>query len=48
MRTIITITTDFGTRDPYVGSMKGVIHSIARDVEIVDITQEIPPQSTLR
>ena len=25
----ITITTDFGRRDPYVGSLKGVIHSIA-------------------
>ncbi len=41
---IITITTDFGLRDGYVGVMKGVIWGINQDVEIVDITQLIPPQ----
>lgn len=38
---IITVTTDFGTKDVYVGVMKGVILSINPDVTIVDITHEI-------
>ncbi|MGC9395223.1 MAG: SAM hydrolase/SAM-dependent halogenase family protein [Anaerolineae bacterium] len=41
---IISITTDFGTRDGYVGTMKGVIAGIAPGVPCIDITQEIPPQ----
>ena len=40
----ITLTTDFGTKDYFVGAMKGVILSIAPGVQIVDITHEIPPQ----
>jgi hypothetical protein len=38
---IITLLSDFGTRDPYVGSMKGVIISICRKARIVDITHNI-------
>ena len=38
---IITLTTDFGDRDPYVAMMKGVILSINRDARIVDITHQI-------
>ena len=41
MSGIITLITDFGSRDPYVASMKGVILSIAPDVKIVDITHEV-------
>lgn len=41
---IITLTTDFGTRDPYVGVMKGVILGITPEVTIVDITHQVPPQ----
>ncbi|HOT91554.1 MAG TPA: SAM-dependent chlorinase/fluorinase [Anaerolineae bacterium] len=41
---LITITTDFGTRDGYVGTMKGVIAGIAPGVPCIDITHEIPPQ----
>ena len=41
---IISITTDFGTRDGYVGTMKGVLAGIAPGVPFADITQEIPPQ----
>ena len=48
MRTIITLLTDFGTVDGYVGEMKGVLLSLASDVEIVDITHEIPPQDVER
>ncbi len=41
---IITLTTDFGSSDLYVGIMKGVILNINPDVHIVDITHAIPPQ----
>lgn len=43
--TTITLTSDFGIMDGYVGTMKGVILSIAPDVTLVDITHEIAPQS---
>jgi hypothetical protein len=38
---VITLTTDFGTRDYYVGTMKGVIFRIAPLVHVVDLTHEI-------
>ncbi len=41
---IIALLTDFGTQDYFVGAMKGVILSVNRDVNIVDITHEIAPQ----
>ncbi len=41
---IITLLTDFGLQDEYVGVMKGVILSISPDVKIVDITHLISPQ----
>lgn len=41
---IITLTTDFGIRDPFSGVMKGVIYSICPKAEIVDLTHEVPPQ----
>lgn len=44
---IITLLTDFGTRDHYVAAMKGVIHRIAPRVSIVDITHEISAQNIL-
>jgi len=40
-RSIVTLTTDFGTADPYVGIMKGVILNINPDAEIVDLTHDI-------
>lgn len=40
---LITLTTDFGMRDWFVGTMKGVIHRIAPRAVVVDITHEIPP-----
>jgi S-adenosyl-L-methionine hydrolase (adenosine-forming) len=39
----ITLTTDFGNTDWFVGSMKGVIYGIQPGVNIVDITHEVPP-----
>ena len=41
---LITLTTDFGTSDAYVGIMKGVILGINPDVRVVDLTHAIPPQ----
>lgn len=42
---IISLLTDFGERDGYVGTMKGVIWGIAPDVHIADITHAISPQN---
>ncbi|TDJ60337.1 MAG: hypothetical protein E2O42_04655, partial [Nitrospina sp.] len=38
MPDLITLTTDFGTDDPFAGIMKGVIRSIHPTVEIIDLT----------
>ena len=40
-RPIITLTTDFGTNDHFVGAMKGVIVDIVPDVQIVDISHAV-------
>src|SRR5579871_6149253 len=40
---IITLTTDFGVSDHFVGVMKGVILGLAPRARIVDITHEITP-----
>ena len=44
-RPVITLTTDFGTRDSYVGAMKGVILSRCPQANIVGISHEVEPQS---
>ena len=44
----MTLTTDFGTRDHYVGAMKGVIKTIAPKADIVDITHEIEPHNVIQ
>ena len=41
---IVTLTTDFGLDDPYVGCMKGVILSILRSAVVVDITHGVRAQ----
>jgi S-adenosylmethionine hydrolase len=40
-RPIITLTTDFGTNDHYVGAMKGIILDIVPDAQIVDICHSV-------
>lgn len=45
---IITLLTDFGTTDEYVGIMKGVILSINPCAKIVDITHHIDPQDLIQ
>ena len=42
-RPIVALLTDFGNRDHYAGTMKGVILGICPDATLVDISHEIPP-----
>jgi S-adenosylmethionine hydrolase len=44
---IITLTTDFGARDPWVGIMKGVILGICPEARLVDLSHDIAPQDVL-
>jgi len=41
---VITLLTDFGTQDAYVGIMKGVIAGINPSAMVIDICHSIPPQ----
>jgi len=40
-RPIITLTTDFGLKDPYVAEMKAVLLNICPDVTIVDVSHQV-------
>lgn len=44
MGRIITLLTDFGTQDGYVGVMKGVMASLCPAALMIDLTHNIPPQ----
>ncbi len=41
---LVTLTTDFGLQDPYVGIMKGVVHRACPGVTCIDLSHEIAPQ----
>jgi S-adenosylmethionine hydrolase len=43
MATLITLLTDFGTTDSYVGEVKGVLLSHVHGAALVDITHQVPP-----
>lgn len=43
----VTLLTDFGTRDPYVGVMKGQILKGCPQARMVDLTHEVPPQNVV-
>ncbi len=45
---LLTLTTDFGTADGYVGAMKGRILSILPEATLFDISHDIPPQDVGR
>jgi S-adenosyl-L-methionine hydrolase (adenosine-forming) len=45
MKKIISLTTDFGQLNGFVGVMKGVIWGIVPEAHIADITHDIPPQN---
>ena len=47
MNSNIALLTDFGTKDYFVGAMKGTILSINEKANIIDITHEIPAQDVL-
>ncbi|HEX5004522.1 MAG TPA: SAM-dependent chlorinase/fluorinase [Gemmatimonadales bacterium] len=40
---LITMLTDFGTADPYVAELRGVLHSRAPGVTLVDLSHGVPP-----
>jgi S-adenosylmethionine hydrolase len=46
-RPVIALLTDFGTRDHYAGTMKGVALAICPDATLVDISHEIPAHDVL-
>ena len=48
MARFITFLTDFGLRDDFVGTCHGVMKRIAPDVQVIDITHGIAPQSVLQ
>ncbi|PIE57261.1 MAG: hypothetical protein CSA33_09290 [Desulfobulbus propionicus] len=39
---IVTLITDFGLQEPYVGQLKGALLSVYRDARIVDLTHAVP------
>ena len=47
MRPVIALLSDFGTRDHYAGTMKGVMLGICPDVTLVDITHDVPAHDVL-
>jgi S-adenosylmethionine hydrolase len=46
-RPVVTLLTDFGQRDPFVGIMKGVILRLSPEATIVDLCHEVPPYQIL-
>jgi S-adenosylmethionine hydrolase len=46
-RPVVALLTDFGLRDHYVGTMKGVMLGISPDLTLVDISHDIPPHDVL-
>jgi S-adenosylmethionine hydrolase len=48
MNPVITLTTDFGSKDSYAAQMKGVILAINPRAALVDVTHDIPPQNVRR
>lgn len=47
MSAIVTLTTDFGLKDPYAGAMKGAMLGVAPALAIVDITHLVAPGAVL-
>ncbi len=44
---IVTLLTDFGTKDSYVPQMKGVLLSLNPNIKIIDISHQVAPQNIL-
>ena len=47
MRPVIALLSDFGTRDHYAGTMKGVMIGICPDVTLIDISHDITPHDVM-
>ena len=47
MRPTVALLTDFGTRDHYAGTLKGVVLSVCPDVTVVDIAHDIPAHDVM-
>ena len=45
---VVTLLTDFGLDDAYVGTVKGVLLAINPRVRLVDLTHAVPPQDVRR
>jgi S-adenosyl-L-methionine hydrolase (adenosine-forming) len=43
-RPLVTLLTDFGTADGYVGEVKGALLTAVPEADIVDISHDVPPQ----
>ncbi|MFQ5433146.1 MAG: S-adenosyl-l-methionine hydroxide adenosyltransferase family protein, partial [Nitrospinota bacterium] len=48
MSGIVTLTTDFGSRDPFAAIMKGVMLSIRPELNFIDVTHSITPYDTMQ
>lgn len=46
-RPVVALLTDFGTKDHYAGTMKGVVLSICPDASLVDVSHEVPAHDVL-
>ena len=46
-RPVIALLSDFGTRDHYAGTMKGVALTICPDLTFVDISHHVPPHDVV-
>lgn len=44
---LITLLSDFGLQDVYVGVMKGVIAQLNPSLMVIDLTHQIPPQNLM-
>ncbi|HZN37979.1 MAG TPA: SAM-dependent chlorinase/fluorinase [Planctomycetota bacterium] len=44
---LVTLLTDFGPRDPYVGLMKGAVLRANQKATIIDFGHEVPPQDVM-
>ena len=44
---IVTLLTDFGTKDAYVPQMKGVLLSLNPTLKIIDISHQVAPQNIM-
>ena len=47
MRPVVAFLTDFGVRDHYAGTMKGVVLGICPETTLVDISHDVPPHDVL-